>query len=640
MLKKVALIQEIQYLNLYMIKLIDSRKIIITMLVCLLGGCTGSSHQPLAGNYGPTLSDSLQQAEKLSRMADGAEGKDKIHYQLQAIEQFITADRIEHAEQLLSEEVKGKLDPDNAAYKQILLAQISLAKREIATAQQQLSVIWTPSKLPEPLQVKFFSTRSEAYRRSGNIIEAVQERIYLAKHLKAAEDLKANNNAIWEMLSQLTPNILNSLHNTHAKDELNAWIAFASITKQYDTSPAQMLNALNSWKQNYPNHPAISFIPEQGFTASKTTSNNYRQENNLALAKPKKLALVLPLHGAHAQSAQAVRDGFLAAYYSYKEGADKPKIQVYDSTAQDSLEGVYEQAVHEGADFIVGPLVKEEVESLNSGSKASVPMLALNITPKRRAPDNVFQFGLSPEMEAQAVAEKAWSDGHRTALIITPKSAWGNRMQTAFQESWEAMGGTILGVEQISSQTNLNQGIQHLLAIDSSEARAKQLKDLGIKFSYEPRRRQDPDMIFIATNAALARQVKPLLNFYYAARLPAYASSSIFSGRPQPTLDQDLNGIQFCDMPWILDEAIKARSTYKAVSELWPKEFEQYTRLYALGLDAFKIALQIDQLTMLPDLGISGMTGMLTMDAQHKIQRRLMWASFKKGLPYIEGGQG
>ena len=117
-------------------------------------------------------------------------------------------------------------------------------------------------------------------------------------------------------------------------------------------------------------------------------------------------------------------------------------------------------------------------------------------------------------------------------------------------------------------------------------------------------------MVFIATNAALARQVKPLLNFYYASNVAAYASSSIYSGKAQPALDQDLNGIQFCDMPWLLDNSTEARNTYKSVASLWAQDFDQYARLYALGLDAYKIALQMEQMNLLPELGIPGMTGM------------------------------
>jgi outer membrane PBP1 activator LpoA protein len=640
MLKRVAFNREIQYLNLYMTKLIDPRAFLIAVLVCLLCGCTNSTRQAHAGTYAPAHENALQEADKYLRMAGNDKTETAQNYKLRATEQFIAANRIEQAEQLLNHDLNRALNTDNTAYKLILQAQIALSKHDTTAAQQHLSAIWTPLKLPVDLQSKFYSTRSELYRRSGNLIDAVQERIYLSKLLNTSVEQRFNNEHIWGMLSELTPNTLHSLQRGNNKDELNGWISFANITKEYDDSSEQRISALNTWKRDYPGHPALGFMPESSDSESNSRVASYSagRYKGKTIDKPRKIALMLPLQGSHAQSAQAIRDGFLAAYYAHSNNADKPKIQIYDTT-QGGLSNVYQQTVDEGADFVVGPLIKEDVESFNSGSRPQVPVLALNMILESKAQDNVFQFGLSPELEAQAVAEKAWRDGHRNALVIVPKSAWGARMKIAFQEQWHAMGGKILRVEEIQSQTNLNKEIQHLLDIDASEERAKKLKQLGIKFSFEPRRRQDPDMVFIATNAVLARQVKPLLNFYYAAKLPAYASSSIFSGKIQPNLDQDLSGIQFCDMPWILDQSIRSKATYKSVSELWPKEFEQYGRLYALGLDAYKIAMQIDQMTMLPDVGISGMTGMLTMDAQQKVQRRLMWATFRKGYPSLNGEQ-
>lgn len=633
-----------------MIKLIDARVVLTSMLVCFLCGCTGQQNQSLSTNYRDNQNNALQQAEQLVRLANKTDDKQEaLNYRLQAIEQLIVAERIEQAEQLFKYELKGKLSTDNTSFKQIVSAQLALAKRDPNAAKQHLSAIWTPLRLPEYLQIKFYNTRSEAYRRSGNLLESVQERIYLARHLKTDEDRKANNDLIWETLSQLTPNTLHSLHKEDSKDELNGWIYFASITKQYDSSPTTKIKSLAAWRLKFPKHPAISFMPQnladnqqydQHESVDETTDVEFgskpRSINSIAINKPKKIAILLPLQGQHAHSAQAVRDGFLAGFYAHKAGVGKPKIQIYDTSAQSNVQGVYKQAVDDGADFVVGPLIKEEVESISQSSSSRTPILALNNIPGGRQ-DSLFQFSLSPEMEAIAVAEKAWQDGHRNALIITPKSPWGKRMQTTFRESWITMGGKILGVQEIQSQSNLSKEIQQLLSIDASEERAAKLKKLGLKFAFEPRRRQDPNMIFIATNAALARQVKPLLNFYYAANLAAYSGSSIYNGKPLPNLDQDLNGIQFCDMPWILDNSIRSKTTYKEVATSWPREFEQYSRLYALGLDAYKIALQIDQLTVLPDLGVSGMTGMLTIDSQHKVQRKLIWASFKRGVPQING---
>lgn len=606
-------------------------KLLILVLLCNLSGCTQYGHASYKTTKDQKLA--LQEAEKLMQLSSQSNDQQAATYKLQAIGHLIAADSIDTAERALNQDFnKGKLNQYNAAYKQILLAQVNLAKQNLTAANQHLHNIATPSNLAPDLLVKFYTTRSESSRRSGNLVHSVQDRIALSKHLPSNAEQKINNAIIWDTLSQLTPNNLKALQGNYGNQTLNGWLSFASITKQYDASSEQLLRALNIWQRQYPEHPALDFVPYANKQDIDNESSNRKFYN-----KPKKIALLLPLKGTHEKSAQAVRDGFLAAFYAHK-ATSKPAIQVYDTTQSD-LNSLYRQVVNEGADFIVGPLTKEEVDIISDNVRSEIPVLTLNNSSNHEVSKNIFQFSLSPEMEAQAVATKAWRDGHRNAIVITPKSAWGKRMLNAFRTTWNNLGGRIVDVEEIQSQTNLNPGIKRLLGVDGSEARAQQLKQAGIKFSFNPRRRQDIDMVFIATNSALARQVKPLLNFYFAADLPAYASSSVFSGKSQPSLDQDLNGIQFCDMPWILDAAIGSRSTYKAVAESWPEDFDQYARLYALGLDAYKVSTQIDQLTMMPELGISGMTGMLTLDKQQYIQRKLIWASFKKGMPFVNGEQ-
>lgn len=605
---------------------------VLYIACCMLGCAKSTSMSPSASEQ---KNVAQYKAEKLMQLHSRSKDQQAFSYKLQAIEQLIEAENIEQAEYAIHENMEdAKLDANNKSFKQILLAQIDLAKRNLNDAKQHLREIWTPSKLPENLLVKFYATRAEIYRRTGKLVDAVQERIYLAKHLHTPEEQMANNSAIRDTLMQLTPNTLKSLPRNPANPELNGWLEFVYISKQYDASSEQLLAALKTWGGSYPNHAALKFMPEN----TPRTQTNYPIAEKRVIATPKKIAVMLPLQGTHAKAAQAVRDGFLSAFYAHKEERSKPKIQVYDTTGQ-NLHNLYQQVAAEGADFIVGPLTKEEVDAISSTTNGQIPMLALNSSNRSSAADNILQFSLSPEIEAQAVARKAWHDGHRSALIITPKSAWGKRMHSAFEHAWVGLGGKIIASEEISSQADLTAGIKRLLAIDSSEARAQKLKQMGFKFAFDPRRRQDVDMVFIATNAALARQVKPLLNFYFATNLPAYASSSIYTGKSQPTLDQDLNGIQFCDMPWILDHSIDTRGTYKEVTELMTNDFDQYARLYALGLDAYKIALQIEQLTAMPNLGISGMTGMLTLEKQQFIERKLMWASFKKGQPTVSGDQ-
>jgi len=88
-------------------------------------------------------------------------------------------------------------------------------------------------------------------------------------------------------------------------------------------------------------------------------------------------------------------------------------------------------------------------------------------------------------------------------------------------------------------------------------------------------------------------------------------------------------------MPWLLDNTITSKSVYKNIATLWPNKLAQSPRLYAFGIDAYKIANQLQQLKNMPNFGISGMTGVLTLDEKQKIERKLMWAKFNDGVPKL-----
>ena len=76
---------------------------------------------------------------------------------------------------------------------------------------------------------------------------------------------------------------------------------------------------------------------------------------------PDRIALLLPLSSQQRISAQAVLDGFLAAHLG-NPNAVESQIKIYDTGLIDAEEA-YAQSVTDGADFIVGPLLKPSVES-------------------------------------------------------------------------------------------------------------------------------------------------------------------------------------------------------------------------------------------------------------------------------------
>ena len=79
---------------------------------------------------------------------------------------------------------------------------------------------------------------------------------------------------------------------------------------------------------------------------------------------------------------------------------------------------MYDRAVGDGAELIIGPLSKDNVTSLQLRSQLPVTTLALNYLDDAQPNDNLFQFGLSLDVEAMQTAERAWLEGHRAALVV------------------------------------------------------------------------------------------------------------------------------------------------------------------------------------------------------------------------------
>ena len=131
-------------------------------------------------------------------------------------------------------------------------------------------------------------------------------------------------------------------------------------------------------------------------------------------------------------------------------------------------------------------------------------------------------------------------------------------------------------------------------------------------------------MIFLVAYPSVARQIKPLLNYYFANDIPVYATSSVYGGSPNTQKDRDLNGIIFCDMPWIFSHHIK--------SENWPEQFNSYDRLYALGMDSFALGTQLNQLRLFPAMGVSDKSGIVYLTPNQRIARMLAFGQFKQGL--------
>jgi outer membrane PBP1 activator LpoA protein len=81
-------------------------------------------------------------------------------------------------------------------------------------------------------------------------------------------------------------------------------------------------------------------------------------------------------------------------------------------------------------------------------------------------------------------------------------------------------------------------------------------------------------------------------------------------------------------MPWILTDDNQA--LHEAANEQWPDGHGRYERLFAMGIDTYRLQGRLYLLNALSSSELPGVTGRLHMKNQ-RIVRELNWAVFSSG---------
>ena len=568
-----------------------------------------------SGNYQGAAQLYLQAAAKTT-------GSDQQALQLQAAASLIRGEDYLGATRLLDELPAAQLGGEVRQHYTINRAAIAIVE------QRPAQVLTLLGKVPAsgPFVADYHRLRAEAYLQESRFFLSARERVLLDPLL--TDQQLENEFAIWESLNRLTDTELQTLRTSSPPDPLSGWMELVELTRLYLQQPDALADVIPHWQQRYPNHPASkAFIPE------------LLKSMRAAGQAPEHIALLLPLNGKLANAANAIRDGVLAAWYDTPAASSRPQIQVYDSgaTAEDTVTA-YLQAITDGAQFIIGPLRKESVHALAIQPQLAAPVLALNqIEDTALFNTALYQFGLAPEDEAREVARLAWREGFTRTIALLPNTDWGERVYAAFATEWQQLGGVILEAERYdNSRTDHGKIISKVLNLDSSKARQQQLtRHLGTALEFEPRRRQDVDFVFLVASSRQARLIRPQLRFYRATSLPVYTTSRVYSGYPDAGKDADMNGIIFCDMPWTLESGNNSNHLQQTINASWPNNASRYRRLYALGIDAYRLTPYLGELGNNMFGAYHGVTGNLSLGARGHINRSLRCAKFIRGLPVL-----
>ena len=462
--------------------------------------------------------------------------------------------------------------------------------------------------------------RSRGVLAIGKPLESARMRMQIREFLKTPEEIEANNDFIWDALNRITePAMIRALAEQQTA-EMRGWLELNLIVRRSNMLPNKMEPWIDQWHERYGEHPAAPIYVL-----------NLLEESRSVYIEPKHIALMLPFTGRLEKVAEAIQNGFLYAYYEDSgQLAELEIINASNDPAEFSLQ--YEQAIQNGADFVVGPIDKDLVNMLQQRQTLEVPTLTLNYGNEQdEARQNLYQFGLLPEDEAVQIADFALAQGRHHALVLVPDTEWGYRLQRAFSKRFESLGGHVVGSNIYPAKKNdYSAAITNLLNLTTSNHRKSILQQtIKEQVRFEARRRQDVDMIFIAANSRQARLIKPQLKFHHAQDLPVYATSHISTSNSKPEDDRDLNEILFVDIPWMLDN--RNNADYRQINAYWPDDSQRFSRLFALGIDAYRMIPSLRRLMINPEEQLQHHTGLLSVDNSGRVKRSLLMATYQNG---------
>jgi uncharacterized protein len=567
-------------------------------------------------------------AQMYETLAQESRGTAHNDFALQAAQAYLAAQRPDEAARAL-DLVTPPLASSEAFDRSLIEVRLALERSQAPHAWTLIQAIAMPQQA-EPAS-RYLRLRQQVAFAAGHLAAAIEAEIQLEHWLLNAAAVQQSRATLLDALRDAAERGVKIQPEVEKSPVVRGWLELAPLAAEAAHNPTVAAADLTAWLSDHPGHPAVGVVRSQ-----------LLGEPPQPLAAQANIALLLPITGPAGQPAVSVRDGFLTAYYQTPV-QQRPVVRIYDTGDGQSIDDVIATASQAGADIIVGPLMRQAVAVAAADRMQRPPLLALNFLPDgEQAPPLFFQFALSPVEEAKLVASRVLSDGHRLGIAIVPAGDWGSRVLGAFTQQLQSGGGTVLASTMIdTAEADYSDELKQVLGIDQSRDRLDRLESLlGTHLEFVPRRRQDIQFIFSpATAAATERLLQPQLRFFYAGGIPTYATSEAFD--PDPGANQDLDGLMFPDMPWMLGSPL-AEAVRSAASQAWPAGGPDRGRLFAFGFDAYRIAEALQESRAPSSLDLSGLTGQLTLDPDGRIHRQLIWAQLHDGevtqLPSTPGG--
>ena len=261
------------------------------------------------------------------------------------------------------------------------------------------------------------------------------------------------------------------------------------------------------------------------------------------------------------------------------------------------MEEITSALVQNGTNFIIGPILKPEVDALIA-TKIELPAIVFNNPASSR--EGLYYYNLGPDYEGALAASKIYHDGHTNPVLIAPESTRGERAIAGFNDSWL----TVNTRSPISCRYNdINLVASALTTCPLNNA----------------------DAIYINATASDVIRIRPSL----PDNTPLYLTDRSYMGLNHSSGEIALAGAQLGDMPWLLtDSALK-----QDLMATLPKADSQVQRIFAAAYDSINLSFNLETLARDRNDVLHGISGDLQLGQDGLIEMAPMWVTLDVNRP-------
>ncbi|WP_354625186.1 penicillin-binding protein activator [Psychromonas sp. MME2] len=616
--------------------------LIMILTVTILSACT--STPPAPEDIPPALFSKLDYDSAYYLKKDEQLGSDKnTSWQFITLQALISEGKFTLANSIIEYLQSQPLSDTQQSELSLLLADKLYRQNRLGEAQTALNKL-TSDKLSALGYLYYLKLQTKIYKESGDASGASDTLLLLIPVSSNEQEKQQYTDMLLEQLLLLPESVLNQYDENQLpagnilsfQEIKQGWYELAILYQRYQSRANQLLHALENWQQRYPTHPALSLMPQK-----------LTDIQELSAYEPKNIAILIPLSGRFEQQGKAIQYGLLHAFYKQQHNKESenittqsPTLHFFDTNIQ-SPEQIITAMTEQNIDFVIGPLLKREVDSLLP-LMAELPVLSFNSIDNEQMEENRvawhYAFPISPEQEAKQAAQLIAQQQHKKPLIIAPNSAYGKRIADAFTTQWLTLSeqqteqAEQAEVHLFNNKAQLAEFISGVLQIDQSKTRITQIKNLtGLPLETEVRSRRDIDAIYIVSNRDELNLIKPFIDVSispFAKAIPLYANSRSHVVDHDGKQNKELEKITFSDINYLIDVN---NTVFNEVEQVWPKQPYSTLRLFALGFDSYQLINQLIPLQNIANYNYQGLVGELTLDNSNIVQAKLSWAKYQQG---------